>query len=43
MVGECAEVLDTEGEGDTVLLKVPAEGLFPGVEDTLYDLTEDPV
>jgi hypothetical protein len=42
-VGECSEVLDIEGEGDTVLLKVPAEGLFPGVHDTLYDRREDPV
>ena len=43
MVSDCVEVLETEGEGDTVPLKVPAEGLFSGVEDTLYDLREDPV
>ena len=43
MVSDCVEVLDVEGKVETVPLKVPAEGLFPGVEDTLYDLTEDPV
>jgi hypothetical protein len=43
VVGESTEVLDIEGEGDTLLLKVPAEGLFSGVEDTLYDLIEEPV
>jgi hypothetical protein len=43
VVGECAEVLDVEGKVETVPLKVPAEGLFPGVHDTVYDLTEDPV
>ena len=42
-MGDCVEVLEIEGEGDTVPLKVPAEGLFSGVEDILYDLREDPV